>query len=343
MALLNDLIPPTELLGFVRTLEFPDLSVLDDILPDTEVQNIEYAVMKDTRADVDAAEYRGFDTEAGIGKRPGTQRLRGKIPPVSRKIRLGEEEILRLEAEKTGDTEALIEAIFDDAASMTRAVRARVTLAKGSVLATGKVTLAENGVVAEADYGVPGGNITTVGTAWSNTAASMVTDLTTVQAAYRTTNKGLNPGGIIINSTILGYMLRNTEMRTLLASIAGAPALITRQGVDAALQAFGLPPILKVIDTQVMVNGSATYLIPQDKVIFVPPATAPLGATPFGITAEALRLRQGGQIEVDQLSGMIATVSETTFDSVATWTKASALAIPVLANPDRLAILDVIP
>lgn len=343
MALLNDLIDPTELTTFVRELQFPDLAVLDGVLPNTETDNIEYEVMRDTRSDVDAAEYRSFDAEAGIGKRPGVQRLRGKIPPISRKIRLGEEERLRIEASRTNNNTRLIDAIFDDAANMARSVVARRTLAKGQALTTGKVTLNENGVVAEADYGVPGAHIVTAGASWATASTPIVGHLTTWQATYRANNRGLNPGGMILSTAVLGYMLLNDQFRSLLASLSGAPALITRQGVDQVLAAFGLPPILAVIDTQVMVNGVATYLIPQDKVIFVPPAGFPLGETPHGITAEALELREGGQIEIDNLAGLIATVAKTEFDPVATWTKAAALTVPVIANPTRLFVADVVP
>lgn len=340
MPLLNDLIDPQELVGFVRELVFPDLAILDDLLPDRQVDNIEYEVMKDTRADVDAAEYRSFDAEAGIGDRPGAQRLRGRIAPISRKIRLGEEDRLRNESQQTGDTRRLVDAIFDDAANMTRSVRARVTLAKGQVLYTGKVTLNENGVVTAADYGLPAGHIVAPGTLWSNTAATIVADLQTWRTTYMTTNKGLQPGEMLISTPILGYMLRNTEMRTLLATIGGTPALITQNGVAQVLQAFGLPPF-RVMDTQVMVNGAATFLVPQDRVVFLPPRTAPLGATPFGVTAEALDLRDGGQISREQMAGMVATVAKTEFDPVATWTKAAALALPVLANAERLLVADV--
>lgn len=343
MPSINDLIPPASLVGFSRELEFPDLSVLDFVLPPTTVENVEYEVLTASGDDVDAAEYRGYDTEAGIGDREGVQRLRGKIPPISRKIRLSEEDTIRLRAEESGNNEPLIEAVFNDARRMNRAVRARVTLAQGQALTTGKVTLSENGVEGEADYGVPGGHIVTAGASWATTSTSIVGDLRTWSNTYATTNNGLRPGGMVITDTILGYMQLNDEFRSLLASLSGAPALITRQSVDQVLQAFGLPPITAVIETQIQVAGSATRVIPADTMFMHPPAGFPLGQTPYGITAEALKLRSGGQIEVEQLSGPIAVVAEIDFDPVATWTKAAAVAIPVLANPKRLFIADTTP
>lgn len=340
---LTELIEPDELVGYARGLQFPDLTVLDDLLPDVEKDNIVYEVMRDSDVDVDAAEYRAFDTEAGIGDREGVQRLKGKIPPISRKIKLGEEDTLRLEADTTGENGRLIDAIFDDVARMTRAVKARVVLAKGQVLSTGKVTLMENGVFGEANYGVPGSHFVTAGTAWSDPAASIISDLQAWVEVYKLTNRGLLPGGMVLGKNVPGYMLRNTEFRSLLASLGGVPQLITRQGVDQVLDAYSLPAIDRVVDTQIMVKGVATYLIPVDAVIFIPPRGSKLGETPYGITAEALKLKRGGQITIEQLAGPIATVAETTFDPVVTWTKSAALAIPVLGEPKRLFVADVIP
>lgn len=343
MPSINDLIPPASLVGFSRELEFPDLSVLDFVLPPTTVENVEYEVLTASGDDVDAAEYRGFDTEAGIGDREGVQRLRGKIPPISRKIRLSEEDTIRLRAQQTGNNEPLIEAVFNDARRMNRAVRARVTLAQGQVLTTGKVTLSENGVEGEADYGVPGGHIVTAGASWAVAGTSIIGDLRAWAKTYATTNGGLRPGGMVITDTILGYMQLNTEFRSVLASLSGTPQLITRTGVDQVLSAYNLPTISAVIDTQIQVKGSgATRVIPEDHLFFHPPAGFPLGQTPYGITAEALALQSGGSIEVEQLAGPIAVVKEVEFDPVATWTKAAAVAIPVLANPKRLFIADVV-
>lgn len=343
MALLTDLIDPQELVDFVRLMEFPDLAVLDDVLPNRRVEDIEYELPVDTRIDVNVSVYRGFDTEANIAKRQGTRRIRGRIPPISEKIVLGEETRLRLEAARSGNNDRIIEAIFDDAANTARAVTARVVLAKGQLLETGKVTLSENGVETEADFGVPGGHFVTAGASWATSTTSIVADLQTWQTTYREANNGLNPGGIIVSSKVLGYMLLNDEFRSLMASLAGAPALITRNSVDQILQAYSLPPIVKVLDTQVMVDDVAQRLIAEDRVVFVPPATAPLGATPWGITAEALELRSGGFIEAENLAGMVATVAKTEFDPVQTWTKSAALAIPMIGNPTRLFVADVVP
>lgn len=343
MTSINELITPAELVGFARELEFPDLSILDYVLPPSRVENVEYEVLTASGDDVDAAEYRAFDTEAGIGSREGVKRLTGKIPPISRKMRLGEEEQIRLRAEESGNNERLIAEVFNDARRMTRSVRARVTLAQGEVLTSGKVVLSENGVEGTADYAVPTAHLATAGASWATVTTSIVSDLRTWAKTYADTNNGLRPGGMAITDDILGYMQLNDEFRSLLASLSGAPALITRQGVDQVLQAFGLPPITAVVETQIQVNGTATRVIPADHLFFHPPAGFPLGQTPYGITAEALALRSGGQIEVDDLSGPIASVKEIEFDPVSTWTKAAAVAIPVLANPKRLFVADTVP
>lgn len=335
-----DLIDPEELVGFVREREYPELTTLDDILPYREVASTELSVMRDGRVDVNAAKYRAFDAEAPIGTRPAVERIKAKIPPLSQKIPLGEEETLMLEANERGNTEPLIEAVYNDADAMNRSVFVRLAVAKGQALYTGKVTINENRVVAEADYGVPAGHFVAPATLWSNPAATILADLRTWMATYRTSNLGLRPGAFIISETILGYMLLNTEIRQLVGTTLGTPSMVTEETLGQILRARGLPPF-RLEDTQVMVDGAAQYLIPQDRVVFVPPPNFPLGVTVFGITAEAVKLRTAGQITVESLQGPVATVSQTGFDPVVTWTKATALAVPIIVEPKRLLVADV--
>jgi hypothetical protein len=156
---------------------------------------------------------------------------------------------------------------------------------------------------------------------------------------YVATN-GVAPGSILTSTRVISNLLRNAEIRTLAGSLSGTPALVTPETVSAVFSAFGLPP-MQTYDTQVRVAGVATKVIADDRLIFLPPAGEPLGNTFYGITAEALELREAGQIVSTQMPGVTAVVDKT-FDPVATWTKASAIALPVLANPSLILTADVL-
>ena len=339
MPLIYDMVDPQELLGFVRTLSFPQFT-LDGILPNRPIDDLEYRFLRADLVDQDVAPYRAWDTEAPIGKRQGLARVSGELPPLSKKIRLGEEERLRLRALESGNQAPLIAQIYDDAANMTRAVQARVEMARGQALYDGRVTINENNMVAEVDYGIPSGNRVTPAVLWSVVAtATPVADVRGWVEAYVALN-GVAPGYALTSTRVVSNLLRNAEIRTLASSAAGTPAMVTPETVSAVFTAFGLPAI-RTYDTQVRVDGVATRVIPDDRFILLPPTGEPLGQTFYGVTAEALELRSEGQIVGTQAPGIVA-VLEKTFDPVATWTKAAAIALPVIANPALIVTADVL-
>jgi hypothetical protein len=332
--LIYDLVDPVELAGFVRTIQPPTFT-LGQFLPAQPIDDLEYRFTRGDFDDQDVAPFRAFDAEAPIGTRPGVARVSGELPPISKKMRLGEEQRLRLRGltNGAGATQQLAAAVFADADNLTRSVLARVELARGQALYDGRVTIAENGVAAEVDYGFTAGQRVTVGTSWADPAADIVGDLTSMVEAYVARTGGEAPGVLVVSGRVRGFMLRNDAIRALSASLAGGPQLVTVEALGATLRAFDLPQIV-VNDTAVKVAGVRTRVIPDDRALLLPAGGGnQLGRTFFGTTAEALELVGAQQMAADQAPGLVGVV-EKTFDPVATWTKVAAIALPVIANPE---------
>lgn len=333
-----DIVDPQELQGYVRSLQFPQFEVFDRFLPDVEIDDLEYRFNKGALSDQDVAQFRTFDTEAGIATRPGVARVSGELPPISRKIRLGEEDRLRLRSLLSGgDRTGQVRQIFADAKNMVRAVTGRIAQAKGQALYDGKVVINENGMQATVDFEIPGTHRVAAGTAWSNPAADIISDLAAWRKTYLDTN-GVPPAVALTSTAVLGNMLKNTIIRAMGGAAVGQPFL-RRTYLDQIILDFGLPPLL-IDDTVIKVNGVATRVIPQDRLVFLPSGDEPLGSTMWGITAEALELADEGQIELRQAPGKVAVV-EKTFDPVSLWTKGAGISIPVVANADLLLTADV--
>lgn len=329
-----ELVDPAELTGYLREIPFYDL-VLEAVLPVRTVSDIEYRFVKGTLIDQDAAKFRQFDTEAPIGKRQPVLRQHGSLPPISKKIPLTEEGMLRLRALQTGDTAELVNQIYDDGKNMARSVAVRLELARAEVLDTGKVTLNENGVMATVDYGRSSShNVVLSGAAlWSApSTATPITNLRAWHSTYRIDN-GTPAGAVLMGETAINNLLVNAEVRSMVANVVNvSPSIITRPQLDTVLQSFNLPPIVQ-IDTIFRVDGSPVRAIPANRVIFIPPTGLPLGNTLMGVTAEATHLAELGRISVSEAPGIVGVV-ETEFDPVATWTKAAGIGLPVVANPD---------
>jgi hypothetical protein len=340
--LIYDLADPQELQGFVRGVQMEQEQnqfVLNQFLPNDNIDEIEYRVTQGQLRDQDAAVVRTWDTEAPIGSRQGISRLMGELLPTSKKMRLGEEERLRRRAIERGNNAGIVAAIYDDARNLARAVAARVEMMRGEALYSGAINLNENGVIQSVPFGRRASHDVAPATLWSNTGASTpIQDEQAWLVTYTATN-GQAPALAVTSTAVLNNLALNGQYRALATLNGIAPAFLSLNQINQVRAAYNLPPIV-VYDVLTRVNGVQTRVIPADRFMYLPPAGSGLGATFWGTTAEALELVGARQINIDQAPGMVSVV-EKTFDPVATWTKVAAIALPVLINPDLTLVADV--
>ncbi len=339
MALNFDLIEPGVLTGFVRELPVPANYVLDRFLPNQNISDIEAAfttAFKRNRA----AMFRAFDAETPIGERDNFQRSRVALPPLGQKTLVGEEERLRLEMLRSGgdNTASLIQALYNDARINTEAVLARMELARGQVLTTGKFTFSgENGLKGiEADFGVPSSHLPTAPTAWTDHDNSDPLDDLRTWSDLFTDDSGEVPAFFLTSRQAIGHLLRNAAVRSRYATIGGTPSVITRSQLAAILDSEDLPQLVQY-DSQVYVNNSATRIIPANKGIMLPANATALGRTYWGITAEALELTglTNPQLSFSQAPGLVGMVTKEG-DPIRTWTKVTAIGMPVIEDNLKL-------
>jgi hypothetical protein len=344
MPIISDYVDPAALTAFVREVPTQSNQILNTFLPDRVLPDIEAVIDSVTRVNR-AAKFRSYDAETPIGQRDGLTQNRVLLPPLGQKTVLGEFERLQLERLRTGGqaNQGLVDAIYNDAVTNTRAVRARMELARGDVLTDGKFTLtSENGLTLETDWGVPAGNLVApAGDLWSVIAtATPLADIRTWADTYTALN-GEPPAVALTSRAVVSNMLRNAEIRGLAASLGGVPSIVTRAQLQTVLEAHGLPTIVEY-DTQVNVNGSDARVIPADRFIMLPQDPSTLGYTAWGITAEALELAgvSNPTIAFNDAPGLIGVVLKEG-DPVRTWTKVTGVGMPVIVDPNRLMVADV--
>ena len=333
MTLILDLVDPQELVGYVRGFQEEQENNqfrLSAYLPNDNIDDIEYRITSGALRMPDAAMVRAWDTESPIGSRQGLRRLFGELPPISKKIRLGEEERLRKRKIETGSNAAIVNAIYDDAANMTLSVLSRIEMMRGEVLETGKVVINENGVLMTVDYGRKAGHTATAATKWDQAGSDPVIDMTTWVQAYIDTN-GQAPVQGLTSTKVINSLISNAKMRDYSGRGGFVPGRITAVEAQQVFADFNLPPLV-AYDSKVRVNGVQTRITNEKKITFVGPQGS-MGGTLFGTTAESLVLQEARAIAGADAPGLVATVHAQD-DPVSTWTKVAGIALPTLTTPD---------
>ena len=128
-------VTPDALTTFVRNVPVPAEFTLSSILPDRYFTKNTIDVQALTRTNR-TARFRAFDGRLNVSERDVASTTQVKLPPLSSSISVGELERLNLEFARTGgtNTDALVDAIYDDGTNLTREIQARMEQARGDVL-----------------------------------------------------------------------------------------------------------------------------------------------------------------------------------------------------------------
>ncbi|GAA3018308.1 major capsid protein [Streptomyces fulvorobeus] len=338
MQLIDEFATPAELTGYARAAladRDENQLTLDRWLPNRTINDLSYRFTRGGGGLTEAATFRAYDASADVGVRPGGARVSGELPPISRKIPVGEYERIKRRNIDTQNAE-IRDAMLDDGVRLARQIEARMELARGEAIFNASVVLSENGVQASVDFGRLGTHNVTAGTVWSNVAADVIGDFQTWLEVYNETNGG-DPESVLISRAIWTALKRNTQLRGLSTTGATAPTILTDSMLAAILADHGIPPLVRY-DAKVNVNGVSTRITPNDKLAFLPAQGDALGQTLWGVPVEADDVRYG--LAGDEAG--VAVGAYKTEDPQTVWTRATAIALPVVAAPDLSFVADVL-
>lgn len=340
MPIMYDLQDPAVLTEVVRQAPEPAEIALQAVLPNRLVPSISAAWDTVTQTNR-AAKFRSWDAETPVGERDNASRKSAEMLPVGEKYLLGEYDILKAQEMRTGgDVTPLIQdAIFNDALRGARGVRIRAELARADALTDGKVTISENGVAVEYDFGLPVGNVDDATASWYTASTDIPAELSTFLDAV---DPEVDQGGYMwVSRKVARALASNTDYQSL-ASVGGVtPPRLSLGDINAVHERLGFPEV-RVYNASFNVAGSTTRAIHEDKVIFTPRDPETLGYTAWGLTAEGLELATAQALSFDDAPGLVAVVISDG-EPVKRWTKVTGVPLPILTNPNRLAVFDVTP
>lgn len=330
MRFIYDLVP--DLRGVVlaaRGVLDPGNRLRELAFPVREVEDVRYRLTQVQSVDT-AGAVRAFGTPSRQIRRPGITELKGGLPAVSAIDTVTEGELYRARQLTGADVGDALEAeVIASAARVAIAVDNRFEILRGAVLSTGALSIDNGEVIQSASFGVPTANLPAAPVAWTDAAAVPLTNLMAWMDVY-VASAGAEPGVILTSRRILGLLLRNAEIRGILAANGVTPSIASQGSLSNVLAAYGLPPITTY---ERQIDGAR--VIPDNRLIFLPADDARLGATVLGITEQAKQLTQARVLSAAETPGVtVATLIED--HPVARHVNADSIGLPVLEQPNRL-------
>lgn len=329
---ITDIIDIPELIGYVRENAVTEGPNLAGLIPQQEVEDIEYELLQMDAPSNPVARYRSWDVAPPLGKRPGFTTVVGEIPPLGLSYTLNEKELKRFTRLRASmDPNAGFDFFRSDALLAAQGVVNRWEIARGDLLHDGVVTINENGQNVSADFNVPGTHLVTAATLWSDTANSTpVTNLIAWEATYRADNGGRNPDAWLISSEVAGQLALNTQIKVLAGGTSGVtPGIISFGIVGQVMQAAGVRAPLVIFDGMVPdTNGVATRTIPVRDVVAIRQGTMSV-LTSSSPSADQLVARQ--LLQPSEAPGVVVFVTEEVVPARTT-TTSDGIGIPVLKD-----------
>lgn len=336
-------VSPDALTAFIRGVPTPSEFALSNTFDTvTEATNtVDFAEIVRTNR---TARYRAFDGRIHVSERDTGSEKRVKLAPLSTSLSMGELERLQLEFARTSGTnqQAMAAAIYNDAQNLTREVQARVEQAWGDTLTDGKLSINENGLVSEADYGVPANHIVSASTTWVTIASALaLTELLAWVDVYVDTN-GFSPGSMQTSQRVQRLLQTNAQIVGAIAGTTSGRTRVTVPELNDLFASEGIPTLRPAYDTRVDIDGVSTRVIADDKLMFFPPNIRDLGYMRYGLSATALELVNSNvaDLSFEEAPGIVGVV-EKIGPPYREFVYCDAVGQPILANASLLLVADV--
>ncbi|MEG9248013.1 major capsid protein [Arthrobacter sp. Soc17.1.1.1] len=336
-------VPPVDLTVFIREVPVPANLAFLNAFPvrNLDTNTVDFAeVLRTNRA----AKFRTFDGRITVSQRDGGSDKRVPLIPLSTSLSQGEYERLKLEFARTGGTrsEALANATYNDGEQLTREVQNRLELAWGDLLTDGKITINENGVNGEYDFGVPANHIVNAAILWSDTeTAQALDDMIAWNDEYRRTN-GTRAGAQRTTEGVLRLLQRNKQIVNAVHGAQTGKTRVTFNELNDLMDSENLAPVVLQDVARFDVDGVVTPTVPDDRVMLTPADLSELGYTAFGVTATALELVDSSKVDFafEEAAGIVG-VTEKDGPPYREFTFVDAVALPILTDAKRLFVAKV--
>lgn len=293
------------------------------------------------------AQFHGFDTESQTTFRVPIDSH--NIEKGLIKVKINQSERMRALLRSGVQNDDMYDYVINDGVRLADQVVTRTKVAKNELLATGKITIKENDLDLNVDYGVPAANTQHTLDFGAGATDDMTDQLQAIVDAA--TNQGVILTGIYSSRKAINKLRSNTSIQIAINGTATVGVRVSQSALEDFLSdEYG---ITEIITNDLTYGASATIgsdnrpnivqrrYYPVDKMTFYSKtAGGNLGVGLWGDPPETdvtqlLDVASSGQ------SPYVYVTQWAENDPAVLWTKASSLFMPVLYNPNSLLIASV--
>jgi hypothetical protein len=342
---LNAPVQLEDLITYTQGVPLPSNTQLLQSFPrrDYDFDEIDFATITQTNR---LAQFRNWDGNFWVAPRDTGLIKKVKMLPLgSQSSGIGEYERRQIEYKRMGGTvqSVLVDAIYADVDHQTAYTYNRLEMAWGDVLTDGVLTISENGVSQQLDYGIASSQKVTAGTLWSDTANSdPLADLIAWYDVYRAVN-GAGPGQFKCSLTTARQLQANVKLINAIKGAQTGVTNVTLAEISGLFASYGLPPISmdSVYDSFFQDDSGTTVRpIPANKFMFLPANLGDLGFTAWGIPTTVLEMIDVMQ-QTEVAPGVVAMIVKASQPPYQQKVFVDAVALPVLADPRKILVATV--
>lgn len=263
------------------------------------------------------------------------------------KVKINQSERMRAILRAGVQNDALYDYVINDGVNLAEQVITRTKVAKNELLATGKVTIKENNLDLTVDYGVPAGQL-----AYTIDVGDGKDIGAQIQAILDdATDVGVVITGMVTSRKNLTKMRKNDVLQKTINGNIGAGALVSMNALEAYLATeFGINQIItndltyaatRTLSATGGIQQTTKRYFPDDKITFFGTANGNVLGTGLWGDPPEVDIARFQQVGGSGISPYVYISQWAENDPTVLWTRASALFIPVLYNPNSLFIASV--
>ncbi|RBO87031.1 major capsid protein [Nocardia puris] len=327
---------------YTQSIPMPSNLALSGLFPRREFDSdtIDFATITKTNR---AARYRNWDGTHWVSARDTGKQDRVRMLPLGATLSMGEYERRQLEFARLGGTlvESLATAVYNDLDNLTEQVYNRIELAWGDVLDDGVLEINENGVHQVLDYGIPTNHMVAPAILWSDVENSTPLDDFVAWGDRWEATTGSMPGQFLTSRKVLRLLQRNKQFINAVHGAAAGRTRVTIPEINDILGGEGLPPLGAEYNSNFDIDGTSVRVLPENKLLFLPDNPAELGFTAWGTPTTALELA-ANKVELETAAGILGVIEREDGFPYRKHASVDAVGMPVLGDPRKLLISEVI-